>query len=402
MHPQCLLCKADASIDETWTNPQIAREFGVSKDSARRHRKHISGPTATPTAHNAVADPPDIDSLYRAYDPYFKDVPREVITSRGRTVRLMDGSYEKVTYSPAKMAVAEARLSTYADLEAALKGFTATRPLRTATPAATRNKARVLNMADLQVGKVDWNGGTPELLERVRRGVDRFAALCEAEQPQAIVLVDNGDPIENVFNVATQRHTNDLSVPEQIRVYRRVMIETLKRLAPLAPDIFYVAVTSNHGAFRTGFKEQGGTTDADFGLDIAEQLRDVCSEAASEALRAVTFVVPDPWQEVAVLDVCGTRLAFTHGHLSPSFKTHSQWWARIDHGRLPGWDADILVTAHYHSLKVEQSGDGRWILSVSSPDNGSSWFSKSQGEQAVSGITTFAVSGGKWSDLEIL
>lgn len=359
----CDLCE---QIDPNLPNTTNAKNLGVAESTIRRHKAHMT-------------------------DAFFSDIPVHAITQRRTTKRLPDGSYERVTWSPAK---ASAQLLAYDDLEAALTGYTSS------PPARGFGFASVLNLADLQIGKTDWNGGTKETLAKVHRAVDTFVEKAKKNHPSAVVLVDNGDGIENLFNTPTQRITNDLDVPAQMRTFRRLMIEVLKKVANLAPVIYYVTVTSNHGAFRTDYKTQGGTSDADFGLEIAEQLRDVCVE--SIALRHVRFVTPKPMQEVTELEVAGTKIAFTHGHLSNSNKDHAAWWARIDHGRLPGWDADLMVTAHYHTLSVQQSGDGRWIIGVSSADPGSSWFTKKTGESAVSGVTTFDVCDGKWYNLEIL
>lgn len=51
----------------------------------------------------------------------FFDIPNAIITSRGKTVRLLDGSYEKVTYSPAWIAMLEAM--SYNDFADALSDF---------------------------------------------------------------------------------------------------------------------------------------------------------------------------------------------------------------------------------------------------------------------------------------
>lgn len=85
-HKQCKLCKASINIDTTLTNVALGRLYGLSETSIRRHRKHID--------EASVEDNPD---------PFF-DVPTSIITSRGKTVRLPDGSYEKIHYDPSKTA----------------------------------------------------------------------------------------------------------------------------------------------------------------------------------------------------------------------------------------------------------------------------------------------------------
>lgn len=371
-NPQCLLCRSDTDVDLSLSNAEISRQTGVSKDSARRHRKH------------ALA----------AVDPFFSDIPTEIITSRGTSRRLADGSWEKISYQPAKKALLDAL--SYDDLERAIEGFDFRPAAKTRNPATS-----TVHAADLQVGKADQRGGgTPGTLARAMNSIHTFAELCKERKPEHIILSDNGDPIENIFNVPGQLMTNDLDLPAQIRAFRRLMIEAIKVLAPLAPQLTYLAVPSNHGAARSTYKVQAGTTDADFGLDILHQLEDVCAE--SPALSDVQFVRPEPMFETAVIETSGTKLAYHHGHQSKSQASHHSWWAGQDHGRMPGWDADMLVVAHYHNLRVEQSGDGRWIIGVSSSEPSSDYFTNATGQASIRGMTTFDVLDGQWSNLAIV
>lgn len=361
-----------SNIDWTNSNRAIARELGVNESTVRRKRARMGD----------------------NHDPFFTDVPTEIITSRGKSYRTDDG-WEKITYLPNKKALLDAR--SYDDLDLALADY---KPQP--RPRHTNEHYAVFNLADAQIGGVDVNGGTPETLARIRNAYHKFADRVMTEKPTGIIFADGGDPIENCMNTPQQRFTNDLDVPEQIRVFRRIALEGIKLLAPLVQDFHYVAVTSNHGAFRTGYQEQGGTSDADFGVEIAHQLSDVCSEHSSQVLRDVSFHVPDAWQETVEIEVANTKMAFTHGHLSGNIKKHADWWAKIDHGRLPGWDADILSVSHYHTPRLENSGDGRWIIGNTSCDNGSQWFTKKSGESSIAGVTAYNILDGMWSGLEIL
>lgn len=368
----CTICATGTQDLGSGTNEEIGRRFGVTESSVRRHKAH-GGQT------------PDSD---------FPDIPVGLMTSRGKSVRKIDGSWEKVTWQPNAKAIHDTL--AYDDLERALEGFVPEK-----VSGRTTSAASTLHAADAQIGKANQRGGgTPESLIRMRQSFQTYAEYLRATRPGQVVLSDNGDPIENVFNVATQLCTNDLDVPAQIRVFRRLMIEGIKLLAPLTDEFTYLAVPSNHGAFRTGYKAQGGTTDADFGLEISHQLEDVCKEVP--ALQHVKFVRPEPLEETAVVTVGGTKIAYHHGHQSSGPTAHGKWWAGQDHGRRPGWDADMLVTAHYHSLRVEQSGDGRWIIGVSSSDPGSDWFTNGKGESARQGMTMFDVQDGQWSNLKIV
>ena len=80
------------------------------------------------------------------------------------------------------------------------------------------NRALVVVLADLQIGKTGSRGGTQELLERVYARLDALTELAKKRKCGTAVLLDAGDIIEGIENVGSQVGTNDLSVPDQIDV----------------------------------------------------------------------------------------------------------------------------------------------------------------------------------------
>jgi len=397
----CVSClweqETGKKIDTSRSKVAWADKIGVSEASVRRHLKHApAGRTAAPGVTlertDNHPDPEDFLNLH--------GIPVEAVQSRGMSIRdPLTGSWEKVTWKPNAKALHDAL--QFDDLAEALEGWF---PRTTSffDDDFDSGFTSVLNASDLQLGKsMQRGGGTPETVARVRQSFETFAdSIQEGPTPSRVILVDGGDPIENVFNVPSQLVTNDLPVPEQIRVFRRLMLEGIKLIAPLVPELVYVAVPSNHGQARTGYKSPGGTVDADFGLEISYQLEDAVAE--NPYLQNVSFVRPESLDETAVIETSNTKLAFHHGHQSSGPNGHGKWWAGQSHGRMAGWDADILVTAHYHSLRVEQSGNGRWIIGVSSSDASSDWFTNRTGESARQGMTTFDVRDGQWSNLRII
>ncbi len=383
----CLTCAWSAdtgiTIDSSRSNTLWASTVGVNESSIRRHRAHMK------VGEAGVQSFPDLFLRSEGID-------EGIVTSRGKSIRDPEtGSWEKVTWKPNAKALADTL--NYDDLKESLEGWV---PDDVAT-WETETKTSVLMASDLQIGKaMNRGGGTPETIERVRASFAAFAGYVFDHSPERVVIVDGGDPIENCWNTPDQMVTNDLPVPEQIRVFRRLMLEGIKLLAPLVPELVYVAVPSNHGAARVGYKANGGTVDADFGLEISYQLEDAVS--MNEHLSHVTFVRPESLNETAEVEVSGTKLAFHHGHQSNGSNGHGKWWAGQAHGRMAGWDADILVTSHFHSMGLEQSGNGRWIIKAASSDASSDWFTNRTGESALQGMTTFDVLDGQWSSLRLV
>lgn len=390
----CKLCAKGVDTEPGLSQGQIAKKYNVARSSVQRHLKHITK-NDQPQPLLGVVRPavevsePDVDDFLLS-----QGIPQEIVTSRGKSVRLEDGSWEKVSWQPNAKAIHDSL--QYDDLSPLLENWEPRDYVREGGEYTD-----VLNASDLQIGKANQRGGgTVQTVERVKTSFSRFASRLESDNPHEAALVDGGDPIENVFNVKEQMVTNDLDVPAQIRTFRRLMLEGIKLFSPLVPVLYYVAVPSNHGAFRTDYKAQGGSIDADFGLEISYQLEDIVNE--NPFLRdRVQFIRPEPLYETAILETSSTRVAFHHGHQS-SYSAHKEWWAKQDHGRMPGWDADLLVTAHYHTMGLDQSGDGRWIIKTASSDVGSDWFTNKTGERAMPGMTAFKVRDGMWSDLALL
>lgn len=391
---QCKVCKWEREnkifVDTSRSKVAWASRIGCNEASVRRHFKH-----APKSTDNRGTKPEDGGN-----DEFITEmgIPSQLITTRGMSIRDPEtGSWQKVSWQPNAKAVHDSL--GYDDLEKALDGW---EPNAFVTDYRRNQEfTSVLNAADLQIGKaMQRGGGTPETVARVKQSVAEFAARVVRDQPQHVILADNGDPIENCFNTPAQLPTNDLSVPEQIRVFRRLMLEAIKTLAPLVENFTYVAVPSNHGAFRTGYKAAGGTVDADFGLEISYQLQDAVEE--NPFLENVNFVRPKPLDETAEIETSNTKLAFNHGHQSGGLFRHGDWWAKQDHGRQAGWDADIMVFGHFHTEACYSSGNGRLVIGCSSSDPGSDWFTNKAGESARPGMTMFNARDGLAYGLETI
>lgn len=364
-------CEICSLIDPNLSNVANGHYIGVSEKTIRRHKQHMLE---------------DVDSVF--------GIPNAIITSRGRTLRLADGSYEKITYSPAKAAVLEAM--SYDDFDQALTNYVY-------TPITHRptSKTFVLCMADLQVGKAhEPRGGTPEMAVRVSESLHKAVELVKALRPQEIVIAELGDVIENFYNTSAQRQTNDRNLTEQIRIARRTILEAIMLLAPLAPKLMYLAVPSNHGSVRIGPKSPASTADDDFGIEISYQIEDALT--GRPGFEHVTCVRPAPLMESLTIETSGTILGAVHGHQASAWHAIGKWWAGQSHGRRNNMqNADILLAGHWHSSTKYQSG-GRWVFIGPASDGGSTWFDNQSGEGSQPGMLSFVTYDGTFEDERIL
>jgi len=372
-HPtNCPVCQ---SIDVSATHAENARQIGVDEATIRRHRRYLQ----------------DTDDFF--------GIPNEIITSRGKTVRLPDGSYEKITYSPAKKALLE--VATYDDVEQALDGYTFSAPLDS---RGLKPLAYNVLVADLQTGKArELKGGTKELIERVMNSFSLAVDRIKELRPQQVNLWDLGDIIEGFSNVKNQPQTNDMNLTEQIRTARRLLTEGIKMIAPLVPSLNVITVPSNHCQVRAeGSKDLASVPNDDFGIDINYTLEEKFSEHPSFA--HVKFYRPNGNEEaLTITTVDGSKIGAVHGHQRGKPEMMDDWWTKQSHGRRSGLhEADMLLYGHFHSMRMEQSGDQRWLIGGPSSDNGSTWFANLTGKVATGGMLSFISNQGKWEELEIL
>ena len=369
---------------ERKTNIDLAEEFNTSEATVRRHRRALKRR--------------EKNGLTR--DEFF-DLPVGAITKRGKTVRLADGSYEKIEYRPGSVEMEETKRLSYEDLEPIFR-----EPLlpKVTDPSGPIESTPVVCLADFQVGAVQSGGGTEDTVRLVRRALKDIADdLTEPAPYQRIILADVGDSAEGFWNVASQAQTNDLSLTDQIRTVQRLYAEAVRLLAPLCESLYYVAVPSNHCAVRVGIgkNSRANAPDDDFGIMISHNIEDILADR--EGFEHVTFHRPDKWEEAVTVEAAdGTRIGFTHGHLAGSQSKVPGWFRDLAFGRRSGlYDARILVHGHWHNFGVRQVGDSRWIISCPSADRGSDWWTNISGDSTKPAILTFEAQGGNASSWEL-
>lgn len=267
-------------------------------------------------------------------------------------------------------------------------------------PAEASGASLVLCASDWQIGKVDMNGGTPETTARILNSFNAAKERALQEHPSEVLIVDSGDSIENLWNVSSQRSTNDLGLPAQVETVVRLMLEGIKLLAPLTPRLRYIAVPSNHGRSRIGYKQPAGDENDDYGLAVAKIVRNALS--LSDAFSHVTVEMPEPFFESVGLVTNGTRLGVVHGHQAGAASKLETWWAGQALGRGPVADADILIAGHYHNFNIFTTGDDRHIFVCPAADPGSAWVTNLKGYQAGAGMLSFLTQDGAYGAMSIL
>ena len=270
---------------------------------------------------------------------------------------------------------------------------------RRTEPKAGGDKVFVIVPADYQVGKSASRGGTPELISRIFESYDRIEQKLKAGKWSRIVIVDAGDIIESVSNVASlaQLQSNDLSPMQQTDVAASLMWSLIKMAHKYAP-VTYCTVGSNHCQFRFNGQTVGKPGVDDWGIVILQQLRRLSTEVGLD----VTYIIPQPHDESVAFDPFGDNfhiLAVAHGHQSKGPNKMQGWLEKQSFGHGPVSSFTTFISGHFHHLRVEElgpahNGGSRYWVQASTSDNGSDWYRLNSGSESTTGITCFELERG--------
>ena len=272
---------------------------------------------------------------------------------------------------------------------------------RPRTPKATETgKVFIACLADYQVGKVDHRGGSKELIERVLASYDRIEAQLKRGKYERIYALDLGDIIEGIENAANMNQlvTNDLSVMQQVDLAASLVWDFLKMATKYAP-VTYASIGSNHCQWRVNKQTIGKPGRDDWGIVILQQLRRLSVEVGLP----VTFLVPHEQEESLIFDAFGDGfhlVGIAHGHQFSRPENALTWWRQNTFGNQTISAASMLLTAHFHHLRIVEAGashngGSRFWIQATTSDNGSSWFKRISGEDSVPGITCLELSKGQ-------
>lgn len=281
--------------------------------------------------------------------------------------------------------------------------------LRLKTPEPTRkdpNKTLVVPFADLQVGKVGSRGGTIELLDRIQEKKEKLLNYIHKVSCGSAVFADGGDIVENFENVKQQMHTNDLPLMDQVDLAGTVEEEFLDLISRNHDSTDSIVVPSNHATWRSGKDVLGKPTD-DWGIFIMKQIEKSYKKYASDIHSSVTFHYPEEWRKSITIDVQGYGLGLVHGDDVNRPEAIPDWWAKQIHGGGPTALADILISNHFHTFRLQPSGRNprtgrqKWWVATPTLDNGSDWYANGPGGgDSDPGLLAFVVDKEKGFDLQ--
>lgn len=254
-------------------------------------------------------------------------------------------------------------------------------------------------IGDMQFGKIDGDGAAGTL-ERTIMCIAKAAALLEMYSTiydiGHVHIAWLGDHIEGFVSQggANVWRTN-LTLNEQIRLTRRVMLYALKTFAPMAEKVTMAAVPGNHGESvrfeGTGLTRYDDSHDTEALIAVAD-----AAELKPEDFGHVTFFVPQTDELIVVTEVAGTIVAHHHGHKFGSKKDAVwDWWEGQAFNReSPMHMADLLVAGHLHHEHTESNGS-RLFIQAPALEQESTWFRHNQGVGGSPGLMVAITKDGR-------
>jgi hypothetical protein len=256
-----------------------------------------------------------------------------------------------------------------------------------------KDSALIICPADLQVGKTGSRGNSSDLIARVMLSFTKLEKLAGAKKFERIYILDMGDIIESVSNKASlnQLEGNDLSPMQQTDLAASLMFDLIKRMVKFAP-VTYGSIASNHCQNRVNGQQVGRPGKDDWGIVIAQQLRRLTTELGWD----VDYLIPQPHDEGFAFQYGVNTIGVVHGHQVSRPDGIPSWWANSTFGNQWAAPCNLLITGHFHHLRVTElsqhtTGGSKYWVQCPTSDNGSDWFRLNAGTDSDTGILAIEI-----------
>ncbi|WP_263729922.1 hypothetical protein [Cellulomonas sp. SG140] len=291
------------------------------------------------------------------------------------------------------------------------------------TVRQTGEHAFIVALGDMQFGKIDGDGVEGTLrraIEYINKAADALAWYRKRFDIGHIHIAWLGDHIEGfVSQGGANTWRTPLTLSEQTRLVRRVMMHALVTFAPLAERVTMVAVPGNHGDPQR-FAGKGVTRYDD--SHDTEALIAVSEAAAMDPARYghVEFYTPELDEMTVTLDLAGTVTGHVHGQQFTPGK-HFSWWEGQAFGGSPLTDAELLLAGHLHHFLHEEQGvlktlarkigerlgirkrlRPRTFIQVPALESESTWYRHRKGVRGVPGIVIAVTKDGRTGPVEVI
>lgn len=240
----------------------------------------------------------------------------------------------------------------------------------------------VFAMGDSQLGKPDGDG-TDGIIRAWSQSLAIARSQWLASGRPTVLIAGLGDHLEgNQSQGGRNFYRSDLTVTEQLRVFRRMLLRTIDTFIE-APRIVVGVVNGNHDdvqRFQTTDSSDGHATES--AIAVSEAL------ALNPARYGhVSIYVPGKDKDHLVLEVNGTNFVLIHGHQWSRGKA-MEWWEKQTFNNHPAGAGHILIHGHEHEFQISSRRD-RLVITTPALESESTWFKDKYGAVGRRGVLTF-------------
>lgn len=257
----------------------------------------------------------------------------------------------------------------------------------------------VFQASDLQIGKVDTGGSKAiidKYLESVALAVKHFQVMSSFYAIEGVQLSFPGDICEgNMAQNGKNMWRTDLTVMEQARVFRNLLMVTIDAFLDAGAPMMYVdVVNGNHDEvqrFQATKPSDGHATEA--AVAVAEALH-----LNADRYGLVEVRVPHADQAFMTVPVGDSIVTVMHGHQFRKGKV-MVWWSEQALGKCPAGESDLIQHGHYHGSEFVTDAN-RTVVCSPTFEGASDWYKTMHGNaQARRGGLIYLLKAGAVSML---
>lgn len=253
---------------------------------------------------------------------------------------------------------------------------------------------------DIQLGKVDA-GGSEGIVQRYLDSMDTAAAefkrLRKVRNVGPIQLIYPGDLCEgNQSQGGRTFWRTDLTITEQVRVFRRLLLSTVELFAPLTDELLVRVVGGNHDQAQRFQDTKPGDNHA---TEAAIAVSDAIS-LNSDAYGHVKVEIPRDDRSHMTVPAGDSVFTIVHGNQWNRGQGMKWWQGHSFNGGNPG-AAHFLCHGHWHAFEVETTAN-RTRICGSTFEGASDWFEERTGGTARKGAVVFTSRAGEFADLSLV
>lgn len=268
------------------------------------------------------------------------------------------------------------------------------------TKQATGTASHHLLFGDTQLGKMDGDG-TDGIVDRVvasiETGKQELKRLQKTRSIGRSHLAWLGDCGEgNQSQNGRNMWRTELTVTEQYRLFRRLMLHAIDEISPLVESLDVDVVNGNHDDVQrnvTTRADDGHATESAIALSDALLLNPA-------AYSHVSVYVPNKDESYITREIGSSIFTMAHGHQWARGKSMT-WWS----GQTFNWHApaasQFLLHGHEHEFSIQSKRD-RLVICVPTFESESTWWRHKTGDLSKTGAVSMVTADGEFTDLSIV